>query len=61
MNTTLGKTIGPLLYSLFQKKRTFNSKFFRGPPGEGGPIIHMEDYVSSTHAQFFWLENLQPF
>ncbi len=25
-----------LQYSLFQKKRTFNSKFFGGPPGGGG-------------------------
>ncbi len=23
-----------LIYSLFQKKRTFNSEFFGGPPGE---------------------------
>ncbi len=42
-------------YSLFQKKRTFNSDFFLGPPGGGGPKLHMVDYVngSSTHAQFF--------
>ncbi len=32
-------------YSLFQKKRTFNSEFFCGPPGGGGPKIHMVDYV----------------
>ena len=50
-------------YSLFQKKRTFNSNFFHGPPGGGGQKIHMVDYVngSSTHAQFFSLKNLQPF
>ncbi len=34
------------MYSLFQKKRTFNSTFFRGPRGEGGPKIHMVDYVN---------------
>ncbi len=53
----------PILYSLFQKKRTFNSDFFRDPPEEGGPKIHMVYYVngSSTHAQFFLLKNLQPF
>ncbi len=50
-------------YSLCQKKRTFNLEFFCGPPGEGGPKTHMVDYVngSSIHAQFFSLENLQPF
>ena len=50
-------------YSLFQKKRTFTSDFFCGPPGGGGPKIHMVDYVnwSSKHAQFFLLKNLQPF
>ncbi len=50
-------------YSLFRKKRTFNSDFFRGPQGGEGPKIHMVDYVneSSTHAQFFSLKNLQPF
>ncbi len=50
-------------YSLFQKKRTFNSDYFRSPPGEGGPKIRMLNYVngSSIHAQFFSLENLQPF
>ncbi len=50
-------------YSLFQKKRTFNSEFFCGPPGGGGPKIHMVDYVlgGSTHAQLFSLKNLQPF
>ena len=44
------------VYSLFQKKRTFNSYFYRGPPGGGGSIIHMVDDVngSSTHAQFFF-------
>ncbi len=37
--------------------------FFRGPPGGGGPKIHMVDYVngSSTHAQFLSLKNLQLF
>ncbi len=51
------------IYSLCQKKRTFNSEFFRGPSGGGGPKIHMGDYVngSSTHAKLFSLENLQPF
>ena len=34
-------------YSLFQKKRTFISDFFRGPPGRGGPKIHLVDYVIS--------------
>ncbi len=49
-----------LFYSLFQKKRTFNSEFFCGPPWGGGPKIHMVDYVNggSTHAQFFSLENI---
>ena len=37
-------------YSLCQKKRTFNSKFFRGPPGLGGPKIHIVDYVNGG----FW-------
>ena len=47
-------------YSLFQKKRTFISEFFRGPPGEGGPKIHMVDCVngSSIHGQFFSLKNI---
>ncbi len=35
-------------YSLFQKKRTFNSDFFCGPPGGGGPKIHMVDYVNGS-------------
>ena len=50
-------------YSLCQKKRTFNPEFFCGPPGGGGPKIHMVNYVngSSIYAQFFLLENLQPF
>ncbi len=50
-------------YSLCQKKRTFKSEFFRGPPWGGGPKIRMVDHVtgSSTHAQFFSLKNLQPF
>ncbi len=45
----------PKQYSLFQKKRTFNPDFFRGPPGGGGPKIHMVDYVndSYTNAQLF--------
>ncbi len=56
----LGETI---MYSLCQKKRTFNSEFFCGPSGGAGPKIHMVDYVtgSSTHAQFYSLKNLQPF
>ena len=33
-------------YSLFRKKRTFNSDFFRGPPGGVRPKIHMADYVN---------------
>ncbi len=37
------------MYSLCQKKRTFNSEFFRGPPGGGGPKIHM---VSKTVVDF---------
>ena len=54
---------GHWYYSLFQKKRTFNAEFFSGPLVEGGPKIHMVDYVngSSIHAQFFLLENLQLF
>ncbi len=51
-------------YSLFQKKRTFNSNFFLAPPPEGlGPKLDMVDYIneSSTHAQFVSLKNLQPF
>ncbi len=50
-------------YSLCQKKRTFNSDFFPDAPGGGGPKIHMVNYVngSSTHAQFFSLQNLQLF
>ncbi len=50
---------GPLCsYSLFQKKRTFNSDFFPGPAGGGGPKIHMVDYVngSSTNTQFFFVK-----
>ena len=41
------------IYSLFQKKHTFNSKFLCGPPGGGGPKIHMVDYAngSSIHNQ----------
>ncbi len=37
--------------------------FFVAHLGEGGPKIHMVDYVngSSTRAQFFLLKNLQPF
>ncbi len=44
------------IYSLFQKKRTFNSEFFRDPPGEGGPKFHMVDYVngSSTHVELLF-------
>ncbi len=38
------------VYSLCQKKRTFNSEFFHGPPGGGGPKIHMVDYVNVN----FW-------
>ncbi len=40
------KRLRMLTYSLFQKKRTFNSNFFRGPPGEGGTKIHMVNYVN---------------
>ncbi len=56
------KSSFPIFYSLFQKKRTFNSDFFCGPPWGGGPKTHMVDYVDegSTHAQFFSLKNLQP-
>ncbi len=36
------------LYSLFQKKRTFNSEFFDGPPGEGRPKIHMVNCVNGS-------------
>ncbi len=49
----------PINYSLCQKKRTFNSQFFRGPPGGGGLKIHMVDYVNGTpiytidHANFW--------
>ena len=39
-----------MLYSLCQKKRTFNSDFFGGPPGGGGPKIHMVYYVNGN----FW-------
>ncbi len=35
------------IYSLCQKKRTFNPEFFCGPPGKGGPKIHMVDYVNA--------------
>ena len=44
-----------LAYSLFQKKRTFNSNFFCEPPGGGGPQIHMVDCVTGSpiHAHFF--------
>ena len=34
------------LYSLCQKKLTFNSDFFCDPTREGGPKIHMVDYES---------------
>ena len=40
------------MYSLFQKKRTFNSEFLCGPSDVN---------ASSIHAQFFSLENSQPF
>ncbi len=33
------------LYSLFQKKCTFNSDFFCDPPGGGRPKIYRVDYV----------------
>ena len=36
------------MYSLCQKKRTFNSEFFRGPPGGGGPKIHMVDFYPAS-------------
>ncbi len=51
------------VYSLCQKKCTFNPEFFCGLPGGGGPKMNMVDYVngSSTHAHFFPLKNLQPF
>ncbi len=35
-------------YSLFQKKRTFNSEFFCSPPWGWGPKIHMVYYVNRT-------------
>ncbi len=43
------------MYSLSQKKRTFNFEFFGGPPVGGGPKIHIVDSVngSSKHAFFF--------
>ena len=44
-----------LLYSLFQKKRTFNSRFFCGPPGEGGPKIHMVDQVQFYACSIFFV------
>ena len=33
-------------YSLFQKKRTFNSEFFCDPPGGEKPKVYMADYVN---------------
>ena len=39
---------GVQLYSLCQKKRTFNAEFFCGPPGGLGPKIHMVDYVNGS-------------
>ncbi len=38
---------GPI-YSLCQKKRTFNPEFFWSPPGGGSPKIHLVDYVNRT-------------
>ena len=38
-----------LVYSLCQKKRTFKSEFFRGPPAGGGPKFHMVDYVTPIY------------
>ncbi len=48
----LGKIFS--FYSLFQKKRTFNSKFFCGPPGGLGTKIHIVDYVNgSSNGEYF--------
>ena len=57
------RTPAQYVYTLFQKKRTFNSEFFVTPLEGQGPKIHMVDYGngSSIHAKFFSLENLQPF
>ncbi len=59
------ETVSPSMvgYSLFQKKRTFNSEFFCSPPGGGGSKIHMVYYVngSSTHAQFFFVKKSATF
>ncbi len=48
LNTNETLFIIPLikLYSLCQKKRTFNSEFVVPPPGGGRPQIHMVDYVN---------------
>ena len=43
---SLGSMVPRELYSLCQKKRTFNPEFFCSPPGGGGPKIHMVNYVS---------------
>ncbi len=58
-----------LIYSLFQKKRTFYFKFFCGPHGEGGPKIHLHnrsceflvplpqgghEKKSELNVRFFW-------
>ncbi len=36
-------------YSLFQKKRTLNSKFLCGPPWRRGAKIHIIDYRGATN------------
>ncbi len=48
------------IYSLFQKKHTFNTKFFCGPPGGGEPEIHIVDYVNEGSAHNRPCEFLAP-
>ncbi len=46
-----GNFLRSVLYSLCQKKRTLNSNFFPGPPGGGGPKIHIVEYVNGSLPQ----------
>ena len=46
LSTKLANIAGWPTYSLLQKKRTFNSEFFCGPPWWRRPEIHMVDYVN---------------
>ena len=46
------------IYSLCRKKHTFHSEFFRGPPGEGGPKVHMVEICENCVTPTFHLAPL---